>query len=195
MTEFCDFLLAEQQLESSAEQVALPFAICDVKSAAGKTYSKALLTKACDAFNRHISARPAYGAATKVDRLELPDVSHMVERTWVREGKAWAALRILPTRHGSDLMKILKAGGTVGAAMRATGRWDAEGKVIEMKLLSVDIALNPTWQGLTAAESVFESANAIAPNEAQLQHRYEMAVRLAGYRGTFEEYCRAMNRN
>ena len=194
MTEFCDFLLAEQQLESSAEQVALPFAICDVKSAAGKTYSKALLEKACAEFNAHIQTRPAYGAATKVDRLELPDVSHMVERTWVREGKAWAALRILPTRHGSDLMKILKAGGTVGAAMRASGRWDAEGNVLEMKLLSVDVSLNPTWQGLTASESVFESGNSIDPDEAKMQHRFEMAVRLANYRGTFEEYCRAMRR-
>lgn len=195
-----DFLLCEQNAihkmpSASGElmRIRVPFAVAGVKSESGRTYSLSVLKKACADFNAHCSTRTAYGKTSATEELGVDTVSHLIEQVFVRDGKAFAALRLLPTRRGVDLAKILSAGGALGAALRGTGRTE-NGIVTDLVLHGVDMTLAPSWpDAMVRVESFFESLDVgDAESEAALHTRYSTACRMANYKGTFEQYRRLM---
>lgn len=191
-------------------RLRVPVLQAGVKNLNKRTYSLGVIKQAIQELKGRLSKRSTFGSTSHVKDMELDQVSHVVEDVELDEkGVAHAVLKILNTTKGKNLAAIIKGGGAVGISARGTGDVDKDGNVKEgYKLLGIDFTLSPSFGFRANKAMVFESLQteendgAVTLEELEkfgleplepvkediLRQRYESAVRLAGYKGTFASY-------
>jgi len=196
-----EFRFCESKLNGKDDSLSIDFAFlsADETNLNKRRYPLAVVEKALsEAQKRLKQGNSLYGASShpKNGSMELNDVSHLIERLWMRDKLAFAAARILPTTTGKNLAVILRGGGKLGVSARGNGTCERKGDVDvvnEYELHSIDFVCSPsfnTFAGLKE-ETLFES---IAfgfgrLTEADLKARYCHALS-AGYKGSFVDYLR-----
>ncbi|GEM_PF-3574154 len=109
--------------------------------------------------------RTMWGSAGHLDRFEVPEVSHRIDKLWIdkKAGMLMVEGAILPTTRGKDLAILVQA-GKLGLSLKGTGSLKTveEGKGEEVqddyKLLGIDFTLNPSCNVATVSkDNLYES--------------------------------------
>ena len=181
--------------------LSFPFLTADEENKNKRIYPFAVVKKAvAEAGKRLSGGRALFGSSTHRDRLEIDDVSHMIEKVFLVGKIAHCEAKILPTQKGKNLMTILRGGGRLGVSARGFGSVASQKNGVSIiapdyQLEGIDFVMSPsfdTFAGMTK-ESLFEglSLEYGTLREADLKARYGQAVRIGGFRGTFGEYLKA----
>lgn len=125
------------------------FGKSDVFNKNQRYYSKKIFTSAVEALNTRIQKNPVPGMTDHPlggGNTRLSDVSHVLLKTWMENGVAWAEAEILPTTRRKDTLRILKSNVKIGASLRGFGETDKDGKVKPgLEIRSVDIVSDPSF--------------------------------------------------
>jgi hypothetical protein len=188
----------EEQSDEGVTRMKFIFLVSGLPTGNGRVYPEQVVRKAAKEFNARVEKQGSVygGAEHPKGSPELPWVSHMIEGIDVDDkGQAWARVKLLNTRAGHDLGVILRAGGKIGVSARGSGsetKDEAGHSVVgsDYRLEGADFVLSPSvdkaWVG---REHFLESAPMEDPvQNSVLEERFLEAERLAGFRGTFEEY-------
>ncbi|MEN6559265.1 MAG: hypothetical protein ABFD52_00635 [Acidobacteriota bacterium] len=187
LTEFLD---TESQLNESSDgalRMEVPFLEADKQTANHRLYPLSVLSAAVEGLKKRLSKATGYGSTSHKDRLEVPDVSHIIEDVKMKGKTAVATLKILPTEKGHDLQVILKNGGRIGVSARGRGEVRvAEGQEIVNQGYSMeglDFVLSPASGMYAGMEMVCESApiedrkeTAMKLTEEELDRKYAEAL-------------------
>lgn len=125
------------------------FGKSDVFNKNQRYYPKKTFTSAVEALNTRIQKNPVPGMTDHPvggGNTRLSDVSHVLLKTWMENGVAWAEAGILDTTRGKDTLKLLKSNIPIGASLRGFGETDREGKVRPgLVIKSVDLVCDPSF--------------------------------------------------
>ena len=125
------------------------FGKSDVFNKNQRYYPKKIFTSAVEALNTRIQKNPVPGMTDHPlggGNTRLSDVSHVLLKTWMENGVAWAEAGILDTTRGKDTIKILKSNVPIGASLRGFGETDREGKVKPgLEIRTVDLVCDPSF--------------------------------------------------
>jgi len=125
------------------------FGKSDVFNKNQRYYPKKTFTSAVEALNTRIQKNPVPGMTDHPlggGNTRLSDVSHVLLKTWMENGVAWAEAGILNTTRGKDTLKILKSNVPLGASLRGFGEVGSDGKVKPgLDIRSVDIVCDPSF--------------------------------------------------
>lgn len=125
------------------------FGKSDVVNKNNRYYPKKIFTSAVESLNTRIQKNPIPGMTDHPlggGNTRLSDVSHVLLKTWMENGVAWAEAGILPTTRGKDTLRILKSNIPIGASLRGLGEVDKDGKVKPgLEIRSVDIVSDPSF--------------------------------------------------
>ena len=175
--------------------IRFAFAEADKPNRNKRIYPLKVLSSSVAAAQKKISEGASlYGSCDHKAEMSVDDVSHRLLALRMDGKNAVAEAAILKTSKGSNLMEILKGGGSVGVSMRGTGNTKplAEGlqEVCEDHvLLGVDVVLQPSFDASISAANIFESADfgGAEVDPRTLIAFYHEATQ-AGFTGTYQEY-------
>ena len=125
------------------------FGKSDVVNKNNRYYPKKIFTSAVESLNTRIQKNPIPGMTDHPlggGNTRLSDVSHVLLKTWMENGVAWAETGILDTTRGKDTLKILKSNIPIGASLRGFGEVDSSGKVKPgLEIRTVDLVCDPSF--------------------------------------------------
>jgi len=155
-------MILEAKRENGAIHFRAPVAALDKFNGNKRRYPTAVMEKALARIAN--SQGTMFGSAGHVDRLEAPEVSHIVDKLWIDKlaGTLMAEGRILPTTRGKDLEIAVRA-GKLGLSLKGTGTTltveeDKTEVQDDYKLLGVDFVLNPSFDiARVSKKNLFES--------------------------------------
>lgn len=156
----------------------------------GNVYPSEILKRAVKKFNARLDQMNI--SFQSHNRQELADVSHVLTKAWMENGKAYVCGTVLDTQTGQDVQAILSGGGKVGVSLRGTGttqKRDGKNYVdSDFTIEGVDLALSPGVEGaqMTLGES-YGGKQQKQLNKKKLLKRYEYA-RKTGFQGNFQKY-------
>jgi hypothetical protein len=147
--------------------VTVPFIVCDVKNANGRSYPAGIVKNELARVQKRLKEGVyPFGSAEHPEgpEVKIGDISHRITDVWFDEKmkRAMAKLEILNTTKGRDLAVVLRK-GKIGVSARGTGNTKA-GLVSDQEvcqdyqLRGVDFTLSPSFEECTAGGLVFESA-------------------------------------
>lgn len=131
-----------------------------------RRYSTAVMEKALARITDG-QGRTMFGSAGHVDKFEIPDISHRIDRLWIDKkiGALMVEGVILPTTRGKDLAIAVKA-GKLGLSLKGTGTLKAveEGKGEDVqddyKLNGIDFTLSPSCDiAMVSKANLYESVD------------------------------------
>jgi hypothetical protein len=148
------------------------FGKSDVVNKNGRYYPKKIFTSAVEALNTRIQKSPVPGMTDHPiggGNTRLSDVSHVLLKTWMENGVAWAEAGILDTTRGKDTLKILKSNVPIGASLRGFGDIDREGKVKPgLDIRSVDLVSDPSF----GPDATITQANVIESYVSEEEYQF-----------------------
>ena len=81
-------------------------------------------------------------------KVNLDRVSHMITQMWMEGPNGYGKMKILPTPMGNLIRTMLESGVKLGVSSRGSGNVnDANGKVSEFEIITVDIVAQPSAPG------------------------------------------------
>lgn len=164
-----------------------------------RSYPNAVLAAAVGDLGKKLESAPAYGLAEHpLGEPALDRVSHLIQKVEMKGDEAWATIKLLPTRCGSNLQKILQAGGRVNVSSRGRGSLKKNEKGVDevqpdFRLEGIDFTIGEGSAGFSVGpEAIFESALITSETVDTIQEKYLEAIR-AGFRGSKEDYAKVWN--
>jgi hypothetical protein len=162
-------------------------------------YPKAVLSKAIREVQSQIAKGAVFGSSTHRNRLELDDVSHLIQKLELEGNLAVCEAKILPTSRGRNLQVILKH-GRLGVSARGAGSVKQEGdqEVVQddYEIKGVDFCTSPASGMLAGKENILESVGAAVMypsagilDEEQILDRKFYYAQKADYKGSWEQFC------
>jgi len=156
-------MVLEAKKDGGAVHFRAPAMALDQFTGNKRRYPTAVMEKALARITDS-QGRTMWGSAGHVDKLEAPEVSHVVDKLYIdkKVGMLMAEGRILPTTRGKDL-EILVRAGKLGLSLKGTGtvkpvEEDKTEVQDDYKLLGVDFVLNPSCDiAKVSKENLFES--------------------------------------
>lgn len=142
----------------------------------GRVYPRAEIASAVDKLNQKIAERgPIAGELDHPEGMNLNFDRLAVAITEMRMdgNNGFGRMRVVPEGLGKIVEGAIKAGIQVGVSSRGTGNVDAQGKVSDFDIVTIDAVLNPS------APSAYPTAS-LAESIAQYQEGME-AMSLAQY--------------
>lgn len=171
-----------------------------------RRYSKEILAREIDRLSPLIKEGKVHGSSFHPkDSAEVDDVSHIWESIRMEsDGSCVGVVKIIPTSRGRNCQVLIKAGGWIGMSSRGRGTSTQKEEVVDGKKIKVD-EINPDFQLISPGDFVLgpsvpdagvlrmmESRLENGPKELleQVLHERYRQSRLAGYKGTLEQYSK-----
>jgi hypothetical protein len=174
-----------------------------------RVYPRPVLAKAVEELRAKLAKRKAsFALTTHKDDENVDDVAAVLEDVEMTGNDVFATARVLPTQRGKNVQAILRGGGAIGVSAKCYGSVK-DGRVQPgLVLRGFDFVTAPGFGTYADKSNIIESCTiqeddgavtlaelesfGLEPlepvQEEILRRRYESAVRLAGYKGTFEQY-------
>lgn len=159
-----DVLLGEAKQSTGEIPFRAPCLALDEFTKNGRRYPRKVVEAALAKITNS-DGRTMFGSLGHKEKLEVPDVSHLIDRLWVdpKTNMLMCEGRILGTSKGTDLGIVLKA-GKLGLSVKGLGTTKdlGEGKsevTDDYRLVGVDFTLSPASPGAMASKAnMYESA-------------------------------------
>jgi hypothetical protein len=214
MKELSEIMLGEIEEKQEKDYVTLkfPFMRADVLNLNGRIYPRKVVEKVIKETQAKLrSGESIYGGpAHPQGSLELDAVSHRLLAVEMVGDKAYATAQVLPTTKGSNLLVILKHGGSLGVSSRGYGtvaKEKKDGKDVEVVqddyiLNGCDFVTSPSAELYADQKDMVEMLNEelreglrgntflsqpLLSEEKILDQKFYVAQK-AGYKGSFEDY-------
>ena len=153
---FCQDLLTEEEKIMVKEGGLFLTGImqkCDQENGNGRVYSRAILEREVENYQKTISDRRALGELDHPDDsvINLKNVSHMVTKMWWDGKNVMGKVKVLDTPSGNILKNLVKGGVKLGISSRGLGSTRKEGgKTIvedDFQLICFDFVQEPSTPG------------------------------------------------
>jgi hypothetical protein len=154
---FCQDLLTEEEkiLVKTQNAVFLTGIMqkCDQENGNGRVYSKKVLGREIDNYQKIIEDRRALGELDHPDDsvVNLKNVSHIVTKMWWDGDNVMGKVKVLDTPSGNILKNLVKGGVKLGISSRGLGSTRKEGgKTIvedDFQLICFDFVQEPSTPG------------------------------------------------
>lgn len=153
---FCPDLLTEQEkLEVKAGTVYLTGVMqrADAKNGNGRVYSRKILEREVENYQRIINENRAVGELDHPDDsvVNLKNVSHIVTKMWWNGTDVMGKAKVLSTPSGEILKSLVRDGVKLGISSRGLGSTKQEsGKTIvqeDFQLICFDFVQEPSTSG------------------------------------------------
>ena len=151
-----DLLTEEEKILVKAQNAVFLTGImqkCDQENGNGRVYSKKVLSREIDNYQKIIEDRRALGELDHPDDsvINLKNVSHMVTKMWWDNNNVMGKVRVLDTPSGNILKNLIKGGVKLGISSRGLGSTRKEGgKTIveeDFQLICFDFVQEPSTPG------------------------------------------------
>lgn len=118
-----------------------------VKNHNERVYPVNEISKAVSQINEQIKG--GYSVLGEVDhpddlKINLDRVSHMITDMWMDGPNGFGKLKILPTPMGQLVQTMLESGVKLGVSSRGSGNVEADGKVGDFEIVTVDVVAQPS---------------------------------------------------
>lgn len=126
---------------------------CDQENGNGRVYSRRILEREIDNYQKIIEDRRALGELDHPDDsvVNLKNVSHMVTKMWWNNNDVMGKVRVLETPSGNILKSLVKSGVKLGISSRGLGSTRKEnGRTIvedDFQLICFDFVQEPSTPG------------------------------------------------
>jgi len=126
---------------------------CDQENGNGRVYSKKVLSREIENYQKFIEDRRALGELDHPDDsvVNLKNVSHMVTKMWWDGNNVMGKVKVLDTPSGNILKNLVKGGVKLGISSRGLGSTRKEGgKTIvedDFQLICFDFVQEPSTPG------------------------------------------------
>ncbi len=126
---------------------------CDQENGNGRIYSRRILEREIDNYQKIIEDRRALGELDHPDDsvVNLKNVSHMVTKMWWDGNNVMGKVKVLETPSGNILKSLVKSGVKLGISSRGLGSTRKEGgKTIveeDFQLICFDFVQEPSTLG------------------------------------------------
>jgi hypothetical protein len=153
---FCQDLLTEEEKIMVKEGGLFLTGImqkCDQENGNGRVYSRTILEREVENYQKTISDRRALGELDHPDDsvINLKNVSHMVTKMWWDGKNVMGKVKVLDTPSGNILKNLVKGGVKLGISSRGLGSTRKEGgKTIvedDFQLICFDFVQEPSTPG------------------------------------------------
>lgn len=153
---FCQDLLTEEEKIQVKEGVLFLTGImqkCDQENGNGRVYSRKILEREVENYQKVISDRRSLGELDHPDDsvINLKNASHMVTKMWWDGNSVMGKVRVLDTPSGNILKNLVKGGVKLGISSRGLGSTRKEsGKTIvedDFQLICFDFVQEPSTPG------------------------------------------------
>ena len=151
---FCQDLLTEEEKIMVKEGGLFLTGImqkCDQENGNGRVYSRTILEREVENYQKTISDRRALGELDHPDDsvINLKNVSHMVTKMWMEGSDGYGKLKILPTPMGQLVKTMLESGVKLGVSSRGSGNVsdNGSGEVSDFEIITVDVVAQPSAPG------------------------------------------------
>jgi hypothetical protein len=154
---FCqDLLTEEEKIMIKTSGVVFLTGImqkCDQENGNGRVYSKKVLSREIENYQKIIEDRRALGELDHPDDsvVNLKNVSHMVTKMWWDGNNVMGKVKVLDTPSGNILKNLVKGGVKLGISSRGLGSTRKEGgKTIveeDFQLICFDFVQEPSTPG------------------------------------------------
>ena len=142
------FHLHEAKDKNFLGRIIFPWSRADVLNLNNRIYPKEVLSTAVENLDKEIKKANVAGTIEHPGGIHsrLDKVSHVLEKVWMKSGRALAQIRILNTTAGRDTMTLIKSGVKVGASSRGIGEV-GYGRKIQPGLVikSIDLVSAPSF--------------------------------------------------
>lgn len=142
------FRLHESKDKNFLARIIFPWSRADVLNLNNRIYPKEVLSTAVENLDKEIKKANVAGTIEHPGGIHsrLDKVSHVLEKVWMKSGRALAQIRILNTTAGRDTMTLIKSGVKVGASSRGIGEV-GYGRKIQPGLVikSIDLVSAPSF--------------------------------------------------
>jgi hypothetical protein len=214
MEELFEIMLGEIEEKQEKDYVTLkfPFMRADALNLNGRIYPRKVVEKVVKETQAKLrSGESIYGGpAHPQGSLELDAVSHRLLAVEMVGDKAYATAQVLPTTKGSNLMVILRHGGSLGVSSRGFGtvaKEKKDGKDVEVVqddyiLNGCDFVTAPSFEMYAGQQNMIESlqeelreglrgntflSQPLLNEEKILEQQYRVA-QITGYKLSFEDF-------
>ena len=158
-----------------------------------RVYPVSEIEKAVAQLNEQIKG--GYSVLGEVDhpddlKINLDRVSHMITDMWMDGPNGFGKLKVLPTPMGQLVQTMLESGVKLGVSSRGSGNVEADGKVSDFEIVTVDVVAQPSapnayptaiYEGLMnmkGGAKVFEMAKEASADQKVQKYLREQVTRL-----------------
>jgi len=155
--------------------------VADVKNHNGRIYSRQILEREMENYQRLINEHRALGCLDHEDSpvVNLQNVSHMMLRTFWKNNEVWGVMKVLNTPMGKTLRTLVEDGVRVGISSRALGsvKETTRGTIVDddLMLLCFDIVSDASAPG-AYLNQIKENKNNNLNKYAQLNEAFDMII-------------------
>lgn len=152
----CQDLLTEEEkiyVKSGGLMLTGIMQKCDQENGNGRVYSRRILEREIENYQKIIEDRRALGELDHPDDsvVNLKNVSHMVTKMWWDGNNVMGKVKVLETPSGNILKSLVKSGVKLGISSRGLGSTRREsGKTIvedDFQLICFDFVQEPSTPG------------------------------------------------
>ncbi len=173
--------LHESKDKNFLGRAIFPWSKADVLNLNNRIYPLPILSKAVENLDKEIKKANVAGNIEHPGGIHsrLDKVSHVLEKVWMKSGRALAQIRILNTTAGRDTMTLIKSGVKVGASSRGIGEV-GYGRKIQPGLVikSIDLVSAPSFgkDAQITQANIIESYTPTKMDEAFFSLRDELST-------------------